>query len=214
MSSGLKFRPGVLAAKEWLATERRKLHLQHQAGSPGIQVCTRLTELFDNVLLGLYESVLADMPQHAAEFRTEVALVALGGYGRGDVAPYSDVDLMILHNPAARNVAELARRLLHDLFDAGLVVGQGVRTPTDACKLALKDATLFTAFAESRFLVGGEAVYAQFARRFQRKAHRHWRGVWTAIERARQDERRNSAKRCICWNRMSSARPAGCATCN
>src|ERR1700676_2069430 len=159
MSSSLKLRPAVLAAKQWLAVERQKLHQQHGAGSPGIQVCARLTELFDKVVLGLYASVLTDFPEHAAEYRDEVALIALGGYGRGDVAPYSDVDLMILHSSSARDVQPLAKRLLHDLYDVGLVVGQGVRTPNEAFRLAFKDATLFTALAESRFLVGSQPLY-------------------------------------------------------
>ena len=129
--SALTFRPDVLAAREWLAVERQKLRQQHDAGSPGIQVCARLTELFDQVLLRLYESALADMPEQAAEFRDEVALVALGGYGRGDVAPYSDVDLLILHSRAATHVSLLAKRLLHDLYDVGLELGQSARTPRD-----------------------------------------------------------------------------------
>ena len=189
MTSGLKLRTEVLAAKEWLAAERQKLHQQHDAGSPGIQVCARLTELFDKVVLGLYQSVLSDLPEHAAEYQTEVALVALGGYGRGDVAPYSDVDLMILHSRSARDVQPLAKRLLHDLYDVGLVVGQGVRTPREAQRMAFRDATVFTALAEGRFLAGSEAVYQRFARPFQREANRRWRGTWNAIERARREER-------------------------
>jgi len=185
----LTFRPDVLATREWLALERQKLRQQHDAGSPGIQVCARLTELFDSVLLRLYESALADFPQHADEFRQEVALVALGGYGRGDVAPYSDVDLLILHSRSAANVSLLAKRLLHDLYDVGLELGHSVRTPRDVIRAAFKDPTLFTALAEARFIVGSEAVYGKFDRNFPRLANRRWRSMVTAIERARKEER-------------------------
>jgi len=187
--SGLTFRPDVLAAREWLAVERQKLRQQHDAGSPGIQVCARLTELFDQVLLRLYQSALADTPDHAAEFQGEVALVALGGYGRGDVAPYSDVDLLILHSWGAANVSLLARRLLHDLYDVGLELGHSVRTPQDVIRAAFKDPTLFTALAEARFIAGSEAIYGKFDRRFPRVANRRWRSTVTAIERAREEER-------------------------
>src|SRR5438105_8092120 len=145
MPSQLKLRPGVIAAKEWLAAERRKLREQHESGSPGIQVCAHLTEMLDKVVLSLYETALADFPEQAPRYRDEVALVALGGYGRGDVAPYSDIDLMILHSPAIGSLIErLAKRLMHDLYDVGFAVGQSVRHPVEACKLAIKDATIYT----------------------------------------------------------------------
>ncbi len=193
----------MLAAREWLAMERQKLRQQHDAGSPGIQVCARLTELFDSVLLRLYEAALADFPQHAAEFREEVALVALGGYGRGDVAPYSDVDLLILHSRAAKNVGVLARRLLHDLYDVGLELGHSVRTQREVIRAAFKDPTLFTALAEARFVVGSEAIYQKFESSFPRIANRRWRFTVTAIERARgRRAARNLARPFTCWSRI------------
>lgn len=190
MPSHLKLRPGVVAAKEWLASERKKLRDQHLAGSPGIQVCAHLTEMLDKVVLSLYETALADFPEQAPRYRDEVVLVALGGYGRGDVAPYSDIDLMILHNWAIGPLMErLAKRMMHDLFDVGFAVGQSVRHPAEACKLAMKDATIYTSLVESRFLTGSEPLYEKFLRRFQRDSRRHWRGLLKAIERARAEER-------------------------
>src|SRR4051812_5713675 len=94
MSATIRLRPEVLAAREKLAEGRRKLRVQHDSGSPGIQVSTRLTDLVDTVLLDLYQAALADS---AAGMESLVSLVPHGGYGRRDVAPFSDVDLMILH---------------------------------------------------------------------------------------------------------------------
>src|SRR5947208_2328339 len=111
MSSSLTLRRSVVVAKEWLASERADIQKQHEAGSPGIQVCTRLTEMLDRVVLDLYEAALEDLPKASeAAADDEIALVAHGGYGRRDVAPYSDVDLMILYTPrSALRVAPLAR---------------------------------------------------------------------------------------------------------
>ena len=115
---------------------------------------------------------------------------AHGGYGRRDVAPYSDVDLMILHAPGAEpRVAPLARRLLHDLYDVGLSLGQSVRTVSDACKLGLKDASIFTSLVESRYLAGSEPLFTRFQHRFRSAARRHWRRVVGEIERSRDQER-------------------------
>ncbi|HKD37739.1 MAG TPA: [protein-PII] uridylyltransferase [Pirellulales bacterium] len=186
----MKLRPGVLAAKEWLASERKKLREQHESGSPGIQVCAHLTEMLDRVVLSLYESAVADFPDDAARYREEIALVALGGYGRGDVAPYSDIDLMVLHHWAlSPRIEKLAKRLMHDLYDVGFAVGQSVRNPVEACRLAMKDATVYTSFVESRLLAGSEPLYEKFLRRFQRDSRRHWRGLLKAIERSRAVER-------------------------
>ncbi|HEY2760185.1 MAG TPA: [protein-PII] uridylyltransferase, partial [Pirellulales bacterium] len=177
--------------KDWLVAERAKVREQHDAGSPGIQLCTRLTEMFDRAVLDLYHQAMDDFakPQRLALAR-DVVLVAHGGYGRRDVAPFSDVDLMILHAPRAESrVAPLARRLLHDLYDAGLSLGQSVRTVSDACKLGLKDASIFTSLVEARYLVGSEALFERFQHRFRMAAGRHWRRLVGEIERARDQER-------------------------
>src|SRR4051794_19927208 len=183
MPESSKLRAGVLEAKEWLAAERKKLRQQHDAGSPGIQVCAHLTEMLDKVVLNLYDCAVADFPEHTERYRSDVALVALGGYGRGDVAPYSDVDLMILHDWSLGPIMEpLAKRLLHDLYDVGFALGQSVRHPVEACKLAMKDATIYTSLVESRFLTGSQALYEKFKRGFLRSTRRHWRGLIKAIE--------------------------------
>ncbi len=191
MPPTLTLRPCVLAVKEWLAQERAKCQEQHDSGSPGIQVCARLTDMLDHVVLDLYEAALAELaPSEGSSLRSEIALVAHGGYGRREVAPFSDVDLMILHAPrAASQVAPLARRLLHDLYDAGLSLGQSVRTVHEACKFGLKDATIFTSLVESRLLSGSEALFTRFQTRFQKSAHRHWRKLVGSIQASRADER-------------------------
>ncbi len=191
MPSTLTLRPNVLAAKDWLAQERAKCREQHEAGSPGIQVCTRLTDMLDRVVLDLYQAALNEVaPDANSPLRSGIAMVAHGGYGRRDVAPFSDVDLMILHAPRiAEQVAPLARRLLHDLYDVGFSLGQSVRSVNEASKLALKDATIFTSLVESRFLSGNEALFARFQTKFQKSAQRHWRKLVGAIEVSRADER-------------------------
>ncbi len=83
--------------------------------------------------------------------------MAHGGFGRRDVAPFSDVDLMILHAPGTEQlVALLASRLLRDLSDVRLELGQSLCTPQQALRLASQDATVCTTLMESRLLAGGE----------------------------------------------------------
>ena len=77
-----------------------------------------MTDLFDTIVLELYEAALTDIGEAGPHgLATQVALVPHGGYGRRDVAPFSDVDLMILHTPAAaRRVAPLAERMVRRPF--------------------------------------------------------------------------------------------------
>src|SRR4051812_44080996 len=102
MSTTPAFRDSLLQARERLIHGREQIRTQHTTGSPGIQVSARLTELLDKVVLELYQAALADLwPEDAGACRAQVALVAHGGFGRRDVAPYSDVDLMVLHQRGA-----------------------------------------------------------------------------------------------------------------
>jgi [protein-PII] uridylyltransferase len=191
MSIRPAFRPSVLAARQHLLEGRAEIREQHRAGSPGIQVCTRLTDLLDAVVLDLFESALADLwPEGSEEFRSQVALVAHGGYGRRDVAPYSDVDLMILYAPGADEaVFPLASQLLRDLTDAHLSLGHSLCTPEQACALAAHDPTVSTALMESRYLAGSRKLFAAFADRFARKTQSRSKALFKAIEEARHKER-------------------------
>ncbi len=185
------FRESLLATRQRLTDTREKIRGQHEAGSPGIQVCACLTDLVDTVVLELYEAVLADLyPENAEELRSQIALVPLGGFGRRDVAPYSDVDLMILHAPGSESlVAPLAKRMLRDVFDVGLELAQSLRTPSQACQMALEDATICTSLIEARYLTGSVKLFSSFAQKFQRRTQNHFNSVFAAVEAARRDER-------------------------
>ncbi len=184
-------RPNVLAAKRRLTEGHLDLKRQHQAGESGRRVCTLVAELRDAVLRELWEAALAGRSGAEPEPpRSEIALVAHGGYGRRDVAPYSDVDLMILHAAAtADRVAPLAERMWRDVVDAGLALGHSVRTPEQACRLALGDPMICTSLVESRLLAGRAELFERFAERFQRQVQGRARALTAAMERARREER-------------------------
>jgi len=185
---GPNLRPAVLTARDKLRKGREKLRTLHASGAPGIQVSSYLTDLIDAICLELYQTALADLGGNERE--SHLALVAHGGYGRRDVAPFSDVDLMLLLDPGSEpHVRPVAQRLTQDICDAGLALGFSLRTPRDACSLALSDATVFTSLAESRFLAGHEPLFARFLDRLRRVAARHSRSLMGAIEKARHEER-------------------------
>ena len=184
-------RPNVLAAKARLAEGLEDLRNRHRAGQPGVAVGEELAALRDSVIDDLYAAALADLGEdRAAGVGGRAALVAHGGYGRRDVAPQSDVDLMILHpRGLADRVAPVAERLLRDVFDASLVLGHSVRTPEEAVRLAVADPSILTSLAESRLLAGDTGLFSQFLERLRREVRRRARTLLDQIERARLGER-------------------------
>lgn len=192
MQTGPRLRPEVVAARERLSQGREKLKAQHESGSPGVQVCAHLTDLLDEVLLDLYRSATGessgDVPASALD---SLALVAHGGYGRRDMAPYSDVDLMVLYAPGDEEILKpFVRRLTQGIYDCGLDLGFAARTPQQALSLALKDATIFTSLAESRHLGGNAELFQKFHDRFRRDAQRRAKRLIPLVEEARRAERR------------------------
>jgi len=191
MSIAPAFRPSVVEAKRRLGEGRERIRKRHDAGSPGIQVSRALTELLDDVVLDIYRSALEDLGEAGPNgLEAACALVAHGGSGRQDLAPYSDVDLMLLHAPAAQERAgKLAERMMRDVFDAGLQLGQAVRTAEQACTLARDDATICTSLIESRRLAGSEDLFDAFARRFRKETSRRADALLRLIAESRDEER-------------------------
>lgn len=187
-AGGPRLNPAVLAARERLAEGRRKVRQQHDEGSLGVQVCACLTDLVDEVVLDLFQAACEDGLVDGLESR--IALVPHGGYGRREMAPFSDVDLMLLVTPDARASARnLASRMVQHVGDAGLQLGFSVRTARDAWKLALEDATVSTTLAEARFLAGNQELFESFRGGFQKQARRRAQRLIQRIDEARREER-------------------------
>ena len=186
-----RLRSHVLEARRRLAEGHERLKSRHREGCPGVELCTHIAALRDEVILDLHEAALADLePGEADGLRAGIALVAHGGYGRRDVAPHSDVDLMILHSGDRLGpLSRLAERLVRDVCDAGLVFGHSVRTIDEACNLACRDPTIGSSLVESRLLAGSEALFGRFLGSFGRRVRRRAAALVAAFERARRDER-------------------------
>ncbi len=178
----------VAAAKERLREQRRRLCDDHRRGALGVQVCARLTDMLDDVVLTVNAAALQVLEDPGLE--QHVALVAHGGYGRRDVAPYSDVDLMLLADSrAATRSQALAKRLVQDLFDAGLQVGFSLRGPEEARRLAMQDPVIFTSLAESRYLAGSIGLYRRFFAQLRKQTRSRSAAFINRIIEARRNER-------------------------
>lgn len=181
--------PSVIAARAQLGEGREKLRAQHDSGSPGLQVCVRMTDLVDSVVLNLFEVALEELG--FAENSGFVALVAHGGYGRRDLSPFSDVDLMLVFRDAFEDDAQkLARLLCQRITDSGLQLGFSLRTSRQAWKLAWGDATIFTSLSESRFLSGSVELFSSYFAGLRQGSKRRSQRLISKVIEARREEQR------------------------
>ena len=112
-----------------------------------------LALVVDEVILSAWEHFTADIDG-------QPALVAVGGYGRGELHPYSDVDLMILLSESRiADIDEPVSRFLAFLWDIGLEVGHSVRTPEECVTESSNDVTILTTLMEARLLSGPETLF-------------------------------------------------------
>ena len=181
------FRKSVVQAKKDWIESRARIQELHVGGGSGREVTHSMSDLLDSVLLNLYQSIIADI---SPELESRVALVLLGGCGRQDIAPFSDVDLMVLYQGTLDDdLREFSKRVSQDVTDSGLPLGYSLRTPRDACSMSLKDAVIFSSITEARFLVGSKALFDNFMSRFQRLTNKNATNLTRAIIAAREKER-------------------------
>ncbi len=127
--------------------------------------------LMDQILRVLFDFVTHHIYPLANPTTAErLTLVATGGYGRGELAPFSDVDLMFLTpfkaTPWAENVAEY---MLYILWDLHLKVGYSTRSPKDCITLSRQDLSIRTSMLEARYLWGDRALFAESKKSFVRR---------------------------------------------
>jgi [protein-PII] uridylyltransferase len=155
----------VREVRQELAEGRQQLRAQHDRGLEGARVCARYTTLVDKAIGRIFDAYLSELPAaDSAQIRQRTALVAHGGYGRRQQAPFSDVDLMILYDGARdAPVSQLAARLTQDICDVYQHLGHSLRSPIEAAQQARADAQVGTSLLESRLLLGNSDLYDKYS---------------------------------------------------
>src|SRR5881409_1344775 len=158
--------------KKFLKVEEHRLRLKHQAGASGREICARRAELVD-VLLRYVFGGAAATARGNGETKVPLALIALGGYGRGELNPFSDIDVMLLHHQRATEISpdleEMVNQILYLLWDSGFKVGHSTRSIKEAIVQANSDMRTKTAMLEARFLAGDRELAQQFREQFRSK---------------------------------------------
>jgi len=158
--------------KKFLKVEEHRLRLKHQAGGGGREICARRAELVD-VLLQYVFGAAATATRGNGESGIALALIALGGYGRGELNPFSDIDVMLLHHKGRKKISphleEMVQQVLYLLWDSGFKVGHSTHSIKDAIAQANRDMRTKTAMLESRFLAGDAELAREFREQFRSK---------------------------------------------
>ena len=174
--------------------ERRGGFSQRLAqGASGAEIVSIFTDLVDSLLIGQYQHTLHRKDVDGTAGSQFCCLVAVGGYGRRELSPYSDVDVMVLFQPGGEQVVTaLSSQVFRHLWDLGFQVGHSVRSVQDCLEIASVDLSVRTALMEARYLTGSAKVYQEFKRRY---IHRFLDSrVQTFIEEKVEERKQEYAK--------------------
>ncbi len=157
--------------KAWLREHQTALREHFLATNDGEALVYNRCHLIDALITGLLDVATAKLfrlPNPTEGERT--ALLAVGGYGRGELAPHSDVDLLFLHPyKITPHTEKLVEFLLYKLWDLGLKVGQATRSIDECIRLAQRDGAVLTSLLEARFLWGDRGLMDELGARFDKE---------------------------------------------
>lgn len=167
---------------------RERCRRRQEAGSRGSQMSTLVSDLYDDLVLLVWNQACQE--HFGGKAPSGLALVAHGGFGRRDLAPFSDADLMLIVSARATADGErVAQSLSRDLVDIGLEVGFSMRRPGEACALSWSDPVIFTSLTESRFLAGSLKVFSSFFESLRHGARRRSGQLIRSVIAARREEK-------------------------
>lgn len=155
-------------ARDYINSGRQTLFERHRAGAGGLEVASAWSTVMDHLIRHLFTAISAEFLRSFPAPSSRFALVAQGGYGRGELNPHSDIDLLFLYSwKVSPFVEAVTEKLLHTLWDAGLEVGHATRSIAECVRLAESDMKVRTSLLDARFLCGDFALYQDFEKRVE-----------------------------------------------
>src|SRR5688572_10589585 len=164
----------------------KALHAEAASGQESVRAHARL---IDGVVQALTRLIVADA-RGADLTPTPFVVIALGGYGRGELHPSSDIDLMIVYDGALSPfVQRVMHELLYTLWDLGFQVGHSLRSLDDCVAMARTDFPSRTSMQEARLIEGDRRLFAKFGRVLRDNVYRHDFEQFLAQTLAERDQR-------------------------
>lgn len=143
------------AIKEYLSKGEEGLRARHLSERHGAPVCKTYTLLVDDLLKALFAHKAEEL-----KCKESIALVAIGGYGRGELNLRSDIDLMLLYDKKLTpSIEELTQQILYVLWDTGLDLGFSIRSISECVALSKDDLKTMTALLDLRYILGDRELF-------------------------------------------------------
>jgi [protein-PII] uridylyltransferase len=191
--------------KQFLKVETHRLKILHRSGGAGWVVCHGRAVILDVLLRYLWDAARNSLSPQAQKEFPPLALIAIGGYGRGELNPFSDIDFMFLHegqlvagNKPLPHLSKIIDGILYPLWDIGLKVGHSVRSVDDCVKVANSDMQSKTSLIESRLITGNGALFDRFQKTLLAKCVRGYEDRYIAMRLEDQTARRNKFGNSAC----------------
>jgi [protein-PII] uridylyltransferase len=183
--------------KNFRKIEEERLRAWHDADGGGREIARQRSDMVDILFRELFESVVRRIATKSLAGR--LCVVAFGGYGRRELTPMSDVDILFLQDKATtdKEIEEIIRQTLLALWDIGFKVGHATRTITEAIKKSNEDPITKTSMLESRFLAGEREIFNRFRELFQNECLRGQTEKYIAWRLANQSEMRKKYGRTV-----------------
>ncbi|NNF84609.1 MAG: bifunctional uridylyltransferase/uridylyl-removing protein, partial [Deltaproteobacteria bacterium] len=135
---------------------------QRTGSAGGTDACRKYANAMDNVLRALHDRAREKFLSSSPDLKYRMAVIAVGGYGRRELCPKSDIDLLFLHSYKVDPYVEaMMEWILYPLWDLGLDVGHSVRNIKETIKMAAMDDSIRTALLDFRFVAGDETFFRE-----------------------------------------------------
>jgi [protein-PII] uridylyltransferase len=169
-SNSLSSTTPAAVGSQGLQEQRETLHQRLREGATGGEVVQAFSDFMDALLIARFREVIQQGNTEIRASWQQCSLVAMGGYGRRELAPHSDIDVMVLTQGNQAEMAHtISKGVFHRLWDLGFQVGHSVRSIAECLSIAEIDLPACTSLMESRFLGGNPVVFQEFQRKFDRR---------------------------------------------
>jgi [protein-PII] uridylyltransferase len=177
--------------KAALARGRAEIRRRFEADGTAIRTVSEQSFLIDQLIRVLHDFTTQTIyPLANPTAGEKMTIVAVGGYGRGEMAPFSDIDLLfLLPYKLMPHTEQVIEYLLYVLWDLGLKVGHATRTVADCLRYAKADLTIRTALLEARYVWGEQALYGELKTRFEAEILRGTAAQFVEAKLAERDAR-------------------------